>query len=449
MTTATPTGATREDAAPLEAPDDGWAARDVAVLEAALERCVDALTGTAVRAGDRVGWLTWDLGPEGRPERLVGGRACLYDGDAGVAWALAQLARATGRTDLLDLAARAARTADVASRRAGGGGGLLDGAAGVAVALAAVQEVVADRPAPSAAPLGARLPAAASIAASDLTSGLAGLLLARARTRALGPETLVAVEELQRRSRRGPIGVAWPDPTTPDPVEGRPLCGLSHGNSGIALALVEAAAVHPACARPALALAAEALRWEAAWFDPVRGGWPDLRGSEPSYPALWCHGAAGIAATRLRLGRLLREGLDVDAGDGLDSEGALSADTLRAEAEEGVRACGVELARAVGAVAHMGEAALAGGLTLCHGLGGPIDVLLLAHDEWGVTEHLDAARHLAAAVVDALDPDPLTWPAGVRASGSTGLFVGLAGVAVVLARLVRPGTGVASPSLLR
>ena len=54
---------------------------------------------------------------------------------------------------------------------------------------------------------------------------------------------------------------------------------------------------------------------------------------------------------------------------------------------------------------------------------------------------------MAAAAVDMLDDDPLAWPAGVRAAGSMGLFVGVAGAALVLARLLDPGR-LTSPALL-
>jgi len=401
------------------------------VLRDALDRCIDALTGSVIRSGDRAGWLSWELAADGEPHRMVGGNASLYDGDAGVAWALVQLARVPGRGDLLDLAVRTARTA----ARTGANlrsGGLLDGTAGVAVGLAAVAAASGSAPGTSVGLL-----APEALPASDLTSGLAGLLIAQSRAGSCGPRTLEAVDILRGRARSDPLGVCWPDPLASDPVEGRPLCGMSHGNSGIALALAEAAAAHPACNARASALAAEAMRWESAWFEPMKGGWPDLRVDPPGFPALWCHGAAGIGAARLRMLDLCEAGLDLP----------IPADTLRAEAEVAVQACGADLSLVVQGL-ERGTGQLAGGLTLCHGLGGPLDVLALAHELWGVKAHLEAARHFAAAIVRVLGDDPLAWPAGVRAPGSAGLFVGVAGAAVVLARLVHPELGLASPSLL-
>ena len=395
-----------------------------ATLEATLDRCIDALVSSAIDSGDRVGWLSWELDGQGAPARMVGGRTNLYDGDAGVAWALAQLARATDRSDLLELAHRAAATAF----RAVEGqpfGGLLDSATGVALVAESVGAVsVGD----------ALASASIDIPATDLTSGLAGLVLAQSRGTRVS--TTDAGRRLGARASRHPVGVCWADPLAADERAARPLLGLAHGNSGIVLALAEAACRDERAADVALPLLRDALRWEAAWFDPIVGGWPDLRTDERDSPTMWCHGAAGIGAVRLRLLQLEDRGLDLGP----------VAISVRAEAEAAVHACGSELARAVASVPQFGDAGLFGGLTLCHGLGASLDVLVLAAER-GAPRHLHAARRFAETIVEALPEDPLGWPSGVRAEGSVSLFLGLAGAAVVLARLLHPER-VASPSLL-
>ncbi|MFM9919581.1 lanthionine synthetase LanC family protein [Lacisediminihabitans sp. H27-G8] len=396
-----------------------------AILEAALDGCIDALLSTVIDDGTRVGWLSWELDTQGSPAHLVGGRTNLYDGDAGVAWALAQLARATDRSDLADLAHRAAASA----LRAVDGqpfGGLLDSATGV---------VLAAESAGGAGGAGNALAKASTdVPATDLTSGLAGLLLAQSRS--LGSRTSDAVTLLAARATRHPVGVCWADPLAIDDRAARPLLGLAHGNSGIALALAEAAFSDERTADVALPLLRDTLRWEAAWFDPIAGGWPDLRSDEAGFPTMWCHGGAGIGATRLRLLQLEDAGLDLGS----------VATSVRAEAEAAVQACGTELARAAASVPRFGDAALLGGLTLCHGLGASLDVLVLAAER-GAPRHLEAARRFAETIVGALPADPLEWPSGVRAEGSVSLFLGVAGAAVVLARLLHPER-VASPSLL-
>ncbi|MFQ4148484.1 lanthionine synthetase LanC family protein [Arthrobacter sp. LAPM80] len=386
------------------------------LLRDALDRCLDALCATAVRSDDRAGWLSWDLDVDGGPRRMLGGRASLYDGDAGMAWALATLANATEREDLADLATGAARNVGDAGHAGllAGQAGLLAGQAGIALA-----QYRAGQPSQG-------LPVPTSFAGADLSNGLAGLLLAQVRMGRCGQATIDAVDLLQANAYKTPMGVCWPESEGPD---GRPLCGLAHGNSGIALALAEAAAAYPPCAPQAVELAVEALRWESAWFDPLLGGWPDLRTEPPSYPALWCHGAAGIAVVRLRL-------------LGLPASLGLPVNILRAEAEAAVVACGSDLTRVLGSGSIPPT-----GLTLCHGIGGALEALTLAHDLWKVVPHLAAAREFAAAAVAGLDEDPLAWPGGVRAAGSTGLFVGVAGVALILARLIDPGK-ISSPALL-
>jgi type 2 lantibiotic biosynthesis protein LanM len=80
----------------------------------------------------------------------------------------------------------------------------------------------------------------------------------------------------------------------------RPLTGLSHGASGIGLALLEAG----------IALgeeryvygAARAFAYEDRVFDEATLNWPDFRGDpdEPRFANGWCHGAPGIALARMR-----------------------------------------------------------------------------------------------------------------------------------------------------
>ena len=189
--------------------------------------------------------------------------------------------------------------------------------------------------------------------------------------------------------------------------------------------------------------------WESAWFDPIRGGWPDLRPddhtddeTEPEAygcPDLWCHGSAGIGLVRLRLLQLADLGLATP----------WPTETIRAEAEVAVSACGRALAQAATQVPRVGWSVAPGGLTLCHGLAGPLEVLITAARTWSAPSHLTAARQLAAEVVRCLPDDPWQWPSGIlQTDGVAGLFVGTAGTALTLARLVHPDTVMFSAALL-
>lgn len=394
-------------------PDTGGGDRERVL--AAAHQCVDALVRTAIL--DDTGaptWPAWELGPDGRPFAVVAGQRSLYDGDAGVAWAMTHLGVALDRPDAQELGTSAARGL-LAARpaEADSPAGLLVGEAGV--------DLLA-RP-------GGAVTAGWSDG-SDLTDGLAGILLALARARRHRAHAAGIVAELGHRSREEAWGRSWPDARLSGDAA-RPLCGLAHGASGVAWALAEAAAVWPELAPQALGLAHDALSWEASWSDPARGGWPDLREGDVTWPDLWCHGAAGAGAVRLRLLELARAGLELP----------WSLDTTRAEAEMAVQRCGRAMTEAAELAASHGAGALVAGWTLCHGAGGPAAVVALASDVFGEVEHRELALGAAAAYVDAAGDAPEGWPCGLRgADGDISLVNGVAGTAMLLADLAVPGS---------
>jgi len=398
----------------------------VTTAESVAERVLEALLGARVEDGLAVGWPAWALTDPSIPARMAVNDVTLYNGDAGIAWALAGLGRALGREKLSGLGARAAERV-LANVDSLPGEGLLAGRAGAALAAYT-----------------AGLPGSSGLAlthptASDLTEGAAGVLLAQVRTGA-SPDPLL-VRALARRATAQEVGWAWADtPSDGGPGEGdrggrAPLLGLAHGASGVALSLVESAAVAPEL-RPALALAAGGLAWESGWFDPLHG-WPDLRGNESTFPVWWCHGAAGMTAVRLRLLELAEAGVDL----------GMPLTSLRAQAHAGLELC-TEHVHAAVASAGAGELPPAG-LTLCHGLGGALDALGFASQVTGDDSHRHLAAHALGRVASVLGEDPLQWPSGTREPGSSSLFLGLAGVAMVAARLAWPDAGVPCPSLLR
>ncbi|KGN37305.1 lanthionine synthetase LanC family protein [Knoellia subterranea] len=384
-----------------------------AVLDAA-HRAVDLLVRTAILDRSGPTWPAWELGPDGRAHGVVAGRRSLYDGDAGVVWALTHLGTALNRPDAAELAASGASTLlQVRPTGPDAPAGLLVGEAGVDLLAR-----VGARTAPGWAD------------GSDITDGLAGILLGLARARRHEDHAAAIVAELRHRSRVEPWGRSWPDHRLSGGAA-RPLCGLAHGASGIAWALAEAAAVWSGLAPAALDLAADALAWEASWSDPARGGWPDLREGDPTWPDLWCHGAAGAGAVRLRLLQL--------AGSGLDLPWSL--DTTRAEAEMAVQRCGQAMSEAAATVATQGALGLTAGWSLCHGVAGPTGVVALAADVLDVPEHRERALAAAATFVRSVPLDPEEWPCGLRgADGDVSLANGVAGTAMLLADLALPGT---------
>jgi len=81
-------------------------------------------------------------------------------------------------------------------------------------------------------------------------------------------------------------------------MSSRPLTGLSHGGSGIGLALIEAGSALGD--EHFLAAGARGFAHEGSLFDPDEKNWPDLRSGENGAMRAWCHGGPGIALARLR-----------------------------------------------------------------------------------------------------------------------------------------------------
>ena len=205
-----------------------------------------------------------------------------------------------------------------------------------------------------------------------------------------------------------------------------PPCGLAHGASSGALALLELWSV---CDRPRYRAAAfDAFRYERQWFSRRHGGWPDLRdvGAEDvgregalAYPTYWCYGAGGVGLARLRAWQL--------TGDR----------TALAEANAALFAC-KERARHMLAAAPSDAADFELNASLCHGLGSVLEPLLYAvrldHDP----ESLALARKLGAAL-EARARGQGEWACGVVGGGETpGLMLGLSGIGALFLGLHDP-----------
>ena len=220
---------------------------------------------------------------------------------------------------------------------------------------------------------------------------------------------------------------SWPNRLVSGVAPDRPpLAGLSHGAAGIALALLE---LHRATGDARLLEAARgALAYEQTLFDPAERNWLDLRppptgeaGPGPRFSVAWCHGAPGIALARLRA-----VAVDPERRSRHQEQATIALERTRSEAE--LRS--VELLDS----------------SLCHGLGGLLDVLLCgadALDEPG----LEAAAREAATVALASNRRR-GWPSGVPSGApNPSLFLGEAGVGHVLLRLATSGDE-RPPSLL-
>jgi lantibiotic modifying enzyme len=153
------------------------------------------------------------------------------------------------------------------------------------------------------------------------------------------------------------------------------------------------------------------------------GNWPDLRelpgrpaAAAPSFATFWCHGAPGIALSRLRAIELGTDGVEDDARAAL-----------------GTTAAWVEAGLEVDELSF----------SACHGLAGNAEIVLE-----GAVLNGAGARELATCVADSgiqrYAARGLPWPSGAHGGANPSLFLGSAGVGRFLLRLARPEL----PSLL-
>jgi hypothetical protein len=195
----------------------------------------------------------------------------------------------------------------------------------------------------------------------------------------------------------------------------RHLTGLAHGAAGIGYALLELYAVTGNAAyREA---AEQAYAYERHWFDADAGNWPDFRVAAGrtrrarAFAVAWCHGAPGIALTRLRAYELL--------GD------------ARYQAEAGV---------ALATTRRAVEAALTAGgsdFCLCHGLAGQAEVVLAGP---AAPLSADLVAAVAARGIAGARAAGGAWPCGPGGGAAPGLMLGLAGIGLFYLRLHAPRT---------
>jgi hypothetical protein len=358
----------------------------------------------------------------------------LFNGRAGTAWAYAHLARVLARDELADLAAREITLA-VAELPTIRGEGVFTGRSGVIAAAIAISELIGEV-IPGLADLKpTRADRLDRLAVGD---GIAGWLLAAVRAAEPPAEALDSVRRIAAGALHESAGTTWPG-------RGRTgNCGLMNGNSGVAWALTEAAWAYPSIAGPALTLARRALAWERDRFDAAHRSWPALPAAPTAtgpadggtrFPTDWANGSAGIGAIRLRLLYLKGCGVPLHVPD----------EELSADAEAALHTCAHAVTAALAIGSERGPDQLPGGLTIASGVGSAIDLMVLGYEQLDVPEYLNAALSFCDQLVDLMGEDPLSWPA---AGTGSGLFDGLAGTALVLARAGYPGHGVIAPTLL-
>lgn len=388
-------------------------------LVIAARAIADELASTAIHAGDQVTWVGMTL-LEDRYWSLAPLDIDLYTGLPGMALFFGTLGAVTGeehysllaQKTLATLLARVDQIADHLTNLGafGGWGGVLYvlsrlGALGRFPGLLSVATGYTRR-IPALVPRDIGL---------DLVNGSAGCILAllslhrEAPSAELLETAILCGTRLIDTARPMDRGLAW---QTPMPSS-RPLCGLSHGATGMALAL---AALGTATGQARfLETARGALEYEAGLFSAEQSNWPDYRyeetpgatpGAEPvDCMTTWCHGAPGMGLARLAM-----------LGD-LDSSG------IRAD-----------IAAAITTTITEG---FGRSHSLCHGDAGNLELLAEASRVLGDEELATRVHGATTALLEAGEREG--WRCGVLPGvEAPGLMMGLAGIGYGLLRLALP-----------
>jgi type 2 lantibiotic biosynthesis protein LanM len=284
--------------------------REICLTEA--ERLATMLVARALR--DRHGtfhWVGFEYVPEARRLQFDLVSQGLYDGRCGIALFLAALDRVTGRDEYLPIWTRTLQPfravldadSDARSQFVRSGVGLASGFGGVmlscvrlaAIAPATEQAWLLDLASHAAGCMTRSL--AERDDELDLLGGNAGAIvgLLALYSATQDPSVLDRAVWCGRR-----LALEYRDRLSRSRRTSRPhLTGVSHGASGVALALLSLYA--RTGDRTFARTSRLALGYEAGVYDATRGNWPDYRfdESQPSWSTSWCHGAPGIGLARL------------------------------------------------------------------------------------------------------------------------------------------------------
>jgi lantibiotic modifying enzyme len=225
-------------------------------------------------------------------------------------------------------------------------------------------------------------------------------------------------DELLQAADKSDVGYSWKSAAFPTQ---RNLTGFSHGTAGVGYALLE---LFHATGDPRYRRGAEqAFNYERHWFDTEAANWPDfreehrqgkLRNRVLSFASQWCHGAPGIALSRLRAYEILKD------------------EVYKSEAMTGLQTTRKMVEWWLGSET--------GNYSLCHGLTGNAEVLLYGDRmlERGWTEGAALAHVVANAGVENCAKRNHVWPCGTGGGETPGLMLGLAGIGYFYLRLHDP-----------
>ena len=304
---------TRRNAAVASSTEREQAIQPADCLEVAVE-IGTLLAREAIWHGDRCTWLGAEMLERGVTSY---GTLCpdVYSGTAGVGLFLAALWQ-TARIEEVRLAAVGAirqALAGVHRLRETNPPGLYTGALGVCWAAVRAAISLEESELVDEAAIQLRLcrdhEKGKAEGEWDLLAGQAGAILGLLWLRHhLGDDSLLewAIrlgEALTAAGKRGRTGsLSWRRRNGPGL---RALTGYSHGAAGAGIALLELGAA--VCDETFKEAGLAAFAYERRWYNAAQANWPDFRRSgggrsrtAQQFSTAWCHGAPGIALSRLR-----------------------------------------------------------------------------------------------------------------------------------------------------
>jgi lantibiotic biosynthesis protein len=391
-------------------------------LLAVADRIGARLCRDAMFYKDRCTWigpsLEWVDGLEAVVQRACG--RDLYGGTSGIGLFLAHLSHLTGDLHQKRTACAALRHARLFLERDApkGGIGLYSGVTGIAYALVEADRVFPGEGLAARAidRLRALTPPIEQSIDLDVISGCAGAIQGLLAIAARFPtESFLAVatklgDHLIERAHSRPDGtLSWHSDGLPTSED---LTGFSHGAAGISLSLLELWAVtHESRFRAA---ADAGFAYERRVFSKEHNNWPDFRiprdssassNRLPNYMIAWCHGAPGIGLSRLRAFQLTMD-------ESYQHEAHVAVETTRSQLDNGASDC-----------------------SLCHGLTGKLELLIVASDVLGDQDSRKLAKSFAVAAASKYSKEDC-WPCGIPSAGEApGLMLGIAGIAYQFLRL--------------
>ncbi len=385
----------------------------------AAARIAARIRSEAFWAGDRCNWVGLLPGGERHDSRPSQARYAaldghIYSGTSGVALFLAETYRKTRdpKDKKTALGAMNQALARAAASPRGMPSAFYCGWTGIALAAARIAHLLADESLleSSRALVRRFTPQERPRGPHDQISGSAGAIAPLLALAELleddGPRALALAmgDRLVRQATRTAKGCAW---SSDENGRSRHLIGWAHGASGVAAALLE---LHAQIPNPTYRDAAvEAFRFERQWFDPDHGDWRDVRwpswtgGADGAMTPTWCYGAPGIALSRIR-------GYEITGDERIGSE-----------AQYALTATAKTVASALPPIGR--------DLSLCHGMGGLVDVLLESRRELALRGAEGVVRQ-SLAELEASGPEGAPPPIG--------LMLGMAGTGYLALRVEDP-----------